>query len=31
MSRRPAGLPQLRFDSLPGVEDPIRSLIAPDG
>jgi hypothetical protein len=27
----PRSLPQLRFDSLPGVEDPIRSLIAPDG
>lgn len=27
----PSGLPQLRFDNLPGVGDPIRSLIAPDG
>ncbi|MDP2121350.1 MAG: AsmA-like C-terminal region-containing protein, partial [Hoeflea sp.] len=24
-------LPQLQFDDLPGVDDPIRSLIAPDG
>ncbi|WP_394690100.1 AsmA-like C-terminal region-containing protein [Hoeflea sp.] len=27
----PSALPQLRFDNLPGVGDPIRSLIAPDG
>lgn len=25
------GLPRLRFDDLPGVDDPIRSLIAPEG
>ncbi|WP_421778914.1 AsmA family protein [Hoeflea sp.] len=25
------GLPRLRFDDLPGVNDPIRSLIAPEG
>ncbi|WP_422373222.1 AsmA family protein [Hoeflea sp.] len=25
------GLPRLRFDDLPGVDDPIRSLIAPGG
>ncbi|WP_412051785.1 AsmA family protein [Hoeflea sp. Naph1] len=25
------GLPQLQFEGLPGVNDPIRSLIAPDG
>lgn len=27
----PSSLPQLRFENLPGVGDPIRSLIAPDG
>lgn len=27
----PPGLPELQFDDLPGVNDPIRSLIAPDG
>ncbi|MCY0146241.1 AsmA family protein [Hoeflea sp. G2-23] len=27
----PQGLPELQFEDLPGVNDPIRSLIAPDG
>lgn len=31
VTNAPGGLPQLDFKDLPGVEDPIRSLIAPGG